>query len=113
MNDSTQQPPEQARPRTAGVRRITEFPHLSMTPENIGELEERRKDEEDPAFSAGMKWAREQNLNAPVPGDEATEDEWFAIHAAIKAETDRRYPDDVVSESRFLEGAQTWAGLLR
>ena len=91
--------------------RITSFPHLEMTPEDIQNLHDRRKDVDDPHYQEGMAWARRHNLESPEPWDgKDLHDEYICVHRRIHNEAQRRYPDDVVAENRFRDGAKAWAG---
>ena len=68
---------------------------------------QRLEDDED--YIAGKKWAREQELNIPVPSKQ-THDEYVQVYRRIHRESKKRYPGDVVAQNRFREGAKSWAG---
>lgn len=88
---------------------IEEFPHRSMTPDEIREYQERQKMEDDENYIEGKKWARDEGLDLPSPSKH-THDEYVQGYKRIHRKAKARYPNDVVAQNRFREGAKSWAG---
>ena len=93
------------------VTRIESFPHLEITPDDIKQMETRKNDDDDLYYNEGKAWARDEGLDAPAPwlGGELHQD-YLQVHKTIREEARARYPNDVVAENAFADGAKAWAG---